>query len=59
VLGCEETRSWREECVDKRHTNIEPEVRIRRIATNKDNDKLQEIWLYLSKYKEKTGKVSE
>jgi hypothetical protein len=53
ILRCEETRSWREELVDKRFTNIEPEIGIRRIATNKDNDKLQKVGLYLSKYKEK------
>jgi hypothetical protein len=30
-----------------------PEIGIRRIGTNKDNDKLQKIGLYLSRYKEK------
>jgi predicted RNA-binding protein YlxR (DUF448 family) len=53
ILRCEETRSWREELVDKRFTSIEPEIGIRRIATSKDNDKLQKFGLYLSKYKEK------
>jgi hypothetical protein len=53
ILRCEETRSWREELVDKRFTNIEPQIGIRRITTNKDNDKLQKVGLYLSKYKEK------
>jgi hypothetical protein len=40
ILRSEETRSWREELVDKRFTSIEPEIGIRRIVTNKDNDKL-------------------
>jgi hypothetical protein len=39
--------------VDKRFTSIEPERGIRRIATNKDYDKLQKVGLYLSMYKEK------
>jgi hypothetical protein len=51
ILRCAETRSWREELVDKRFTNIEPEIGIRRIATIKG--KLQKVGLYLSKYKEK------
>jgi hypothetical protein len=53
ILGCEETRSWREDLVDKRLTTIEPEIGIRRISTSKDNDRLQKFGLYLSMYKEK------
>jgi hypothetical protein len=53
ILRCEETRSWREELVDKRFTNIEPEIGMRRITTINDNEKLQKAGLYLSKYKEK------
>jgi hypothetical protein len=53
ILRCEETRSWREESLDRRFTSIDPEIGIRRIATNKNNDKVQNTWLYLSKYKEK------
>jgi hypothetical protein len=41
-------RSW--------HTSIGPEIGIRRIAIIKDNDKLQKVGLYLSKYKEKWNK---
>jgi hypothetical protein len=52
-VRCAETRSWREELVDKRFTNIEPEIGMGRIATIKDNDKLQIAELFLSKYKEK------
>jgi hypothetical protein len=36
ILRCVETRSWREELVDKRFTSIEPEIGMRRIATIKD-----------------------
>jgi hypothetical protein len=53
ILRCEETRSWREDMVDKRFTSTEPGIGIRRIATSKDNDKLQKYGLYLSMYKEK------
>jgi hypothetical protein len=53
ILRCEETRSWTEAFVDKRFTSIEPETGMRRIATIKDNDKLQKVGLYLSKCKEK------
>jgi uncharacterized protein YprB with RNaseH-like and TPR domain len=53
ILRCAENRSWGEKLVDKHFTNIEPEIGIRRIATVKDNDKLQKVGLYLSKYKEK------
>jgi hypothetical protein len=53
VLRCEETRSWREELIDKRLTSIKPETGIRKIVTNKGNDKQQKIGLYISKYKEK------
>jgi uncharacterized protein YprB with RNaseH-like and TPR domain len=53
VLRYEETRSWREELVDKRFTRIEPEIGMRRMATIKENDKLQKVGLYLTKYKEK------
>jgi hypothetical protein len=53
ILRCAETRSWREELVDKRFTSIELETGIRRIATSKDTDKLLQSGLYLSKYKDK------
>jgi hypothetical protein len=53
ILRCAETRSWREELVDKGLTNIEPEIEMIRIAAIKDNAKLQKVGLYLSKYKEK------
>jgi hypothetical protein len=53
ILRSAETRSWREELVDKRFTSTEPEIGMRRIATIKDNDKLQKVGPYLSKYSEK------
>jgi hypothetical protein len=37
----------------RRFTNIEPEIGMRRIVTNKDSDTLKKIGLYLSKYREK------
>jgi hypothetical protein len=53
ILGRAETRNWRDELVDKRFTSIEPEIGMRMIATIKDNEKLQKVRQYLSKYKEK------
>jgi hypothetical protein len=53
ILRYAETRSWGEELVDKRFINIDPEIGMRMIATIKDNDKLRNVGLYLSKYKEK------
>jgi hypothetical protein len=44
TLRSEETRSWREELVDKRFENTEPEIGMRRISKIKDNDKLQKRW---------------
>jgi hypothetical protein len=52
ILRCEENRSWRQLLVYKRFTSIEPETGMIRIVTFKDNDKLQNVGLYLSKYKE-------
>jgi hypothetical protein len=54
ILRCEETRSWREDLVDKRFTSTEPEIGIRSMATIKDNDKLQKVGPYLSKCEEKS-----
>jgi hypothetical protein len=45
ILRCAESRSWREELVDKIFTSIEPQIVIRRIATIKANDKLQKVGL--------------
>jgi hypothetical protein len=45
ILRCEETKSWREELVAKKFTSIESETGIR-IATIKENDKLQKAGLY-------------
>jgi hypothetical protein len=52
ILRCKETRSWRDELVDKGFTSIEPETGIRRIVTNKNNDKLQTLGTYNNKYQE-------
>jgi hypothetical protein len=53
TLGCDETKSWREDLVDKRFTSADPEIGIRRVPTSKDKDKLQKFGLYLNMYKEK------
>jgi hypothetical protein len=53
ILRCEENRSWRDDLVYERFASIELEIGIRRVATNKDNDKVQKFGLYLNMYKEK------
>lgn len=53
ILKSEEIRIWREKLVDKRFTNTDPKTGIRRMVMNKNNDKLQETGIYLSKYKQK------
>jgi hypothetical protein len=45
--------SWRNDLVDKKFTSVDPEIGIRRAATNKDKDKLQKFVLYLNMYKAK------
>jgi hypothetical protein len=59
MLRCEETRSWRDELVDKRFTSTESKIGMKRIATIKDNDELQNVGLYLSKYIEKLKKICD
>jgi hypothetical protein len=53
ILRCDKTQSWREDLVDKRFTNVDPEIGIRRVATSKVKDKLNKFELYLNTYKEK------
>jgi hypothetical protein len=51
IFRCDETKSWRNDLVDKRFTSVDPEIGIRRVATNKDKDKLYKFGLYLNIYK--------
>jgi hypothetical protein len=46
MLRCDETKSWREDLVDKRFTSVDPEIGIRRVATSKDKDKLQKFGFF-------------
>lgn len=48
ILRCEETVNWRWRLGDERSTSTEHEVRIGRTVTNKDYDRPQRAWLYLS-----------
>jgi hypothetical protein len=50
VYTCEFTRRHNSE---QRFISVVPEIGIRRVATNKDKDKLQKFGLYLNMYKEK------
>jgi hypothetical protein len=49
IFRCDETKSWRNDLVDKRFTSVDPEIGIgigiRRVVTNKDKDKLKKIWV--------------
>jgi hypothetical protein len=45
ILWWEETKTWKEELVGTSCKTDEPEVGIRRTATNKGNDKLQKTVL--------------
>jgi hypothetical protein len=40
IFRCDETKSWRNDLVDKRFTSVDSETGIRRVETNKDKDKL-------------------
>jgi hypothetical protein len=53
IFRCDETKSLRNDLVDKRFTSVDPETGIRRVATNNDKYKLQKFGLYLNMYKEK------
>jgi hypothetical protein len=53
IFRCDETKSWRNDLFDKRFTSIDPEIGTRRVATNKDKDKLRKFGLYLNMFKEK------
>jgi hypothetical protein len=35
ILRCDETKSWRNDLVDKRFTSVDPEIGIRRAASDK------------------------
>jgi hypothetical protein len=50
-------KCWRNDLVDKRFANIDPEIGITRVATNKDTDKLQKFGLYLNMHEEKWKKA--
>jgi hypothetical protein len=53
IFRCDETKIWRNNLVDKRVTSVDPEIGIRRVATNKDKNKFKKFGIYLNKYKEK------
>jgi hypothetical protein len=44
---------WREEILDKRFWNIDPEIEIRKIGGCKNKEIWQKLGLYLSRYREK------
>jgi hypothetical protein len=52
-LRCNGTKTWREEILDKRFWNINPEIGIRKIAGCKNKKMWQKLGLYLSRYREK------
>jgi hypothetical protein len=38
IFRSDETKSWRNDLVDKKFTSVDTEIGIRRVATNKDED---------------------
>jgi hypothetical protein len=53
ILRCDGTKMWREEILDKRFWNIDPEIGIGKIAGCKNKEMWQELGLYLSRYRER------
>jgi hypothetical protein len=53
MLICDGTKMWREEILDERFWNIDPEIGIRKIAGCKNKEMWQKLGLYLSRYREK------
>jgi hypothetical protein len=53
ILRCDRMKMWREEILDKRFWNIDPEIGIRKIAGCKNEEIWQKLGLYLSRYREK------
>jgi hypothetical protein len=53
ILRCDGTKMWREEILDKRFWNIDPEKGIRKIAGCKNKEIWQKLGLYLSRYRGK------
>jgi hypothetical protein len=53
ILRCDGTKMWKEEILDKRFWNIDPEIGIRKIAGSKNKDIWQKLGLYLSRYRGK------
>jgi hypothetical protein len=45
IFRCDETKSWRNDLDDKSFTSVDPEIGIRRVATNKDNGQITKIWV--------------
>jgi hypothetical protein len=57
ILRCDGTKMWREEILNKRSRNIDPEIGINKIAINKiagckNKEMWQKLGLYLSRYRE-------
>jgi hypothetical protein len=53
ILRCDGMKTWREEILNKRFWNIDPETEIRMIAGCKSKEMWQKLGLYLSRYREK------
>jgi hypothetical protein len=50
ILRFDGMKMWREEILDKRFWNIDPEIGIRKIVGCKNKDTWQKLGLYLSRY---------
>jgi hypothetical protein len=57
ILRCDGMKMWREEILDKRFWNIDPEIGIRKTEGCKNKEMWQKLGLYLSRYMEKWKKM--
>jgi hypothetical protein len=53
ILRCDGTKTWREEILDERFWNVDPEIGIRKIAGCKNKEIWQKLGLYLSSCRDK------
>jgi hypothetical protein len=58
ILRCDGTKMWREEILDKRFWNIDPEIGIR-TAGCKNKEIRQKLGLYLSRYRGKWERMTK
>jgi hypothetical protein len=53
ILQCEDTRVWRDRWLERKFTSLNPDIGIKKIASNKMRDNWTKIAQYLIKYEQK------